>query len=141
MSMTVLGTRQLSLLLCVSQVVAEVAGRNTEAKHIPWACVEQPPRGNTGGNEEGQLLDVGIRRDGDRAEDAESALAPGTAKWDEHLIEEPIEAPASASRGTGFEISELGIVVPDAQLVIAEPLFAPGEAVCSMPGYPTPARL
>ena len=71
----------------------------------------------------------GIRCDSDRAEDAESAVAAGTAKWDEHLVEEPIKAPASASLGAGLEIRELGIVVPGAQLIIAEQLAVAGQSV------------
>jgi len=45
------------------------------------------------------------RRQRDRTENA--AIAYQTGKWDEHLVEESIDAPASANLGTRLEIGEL----------------------------------
>ena len=85
------GAKKMSSLLGELQVSAESTGCYGQSDGIARARVEQPTRRNARRKEEGHLLDAGIRSDSDRAEDAESAVAAGTAKRDEHLIEEPIK--------------------------------------------------
>jgi hypothetical protein len=53
---------------------------------------------------------VRIRCNREGAEDAESAVATGTAKWDEDLVEKPVESPlprllAPDSKSTSFASS------------------------------------
>lgn len=123
------GTNQQSISLRALQVFAELTGCDAKRNGIPRSSVEQPTRRNARRNEQGQLLDVGIRCDSGRPEDAESAVAAGRAEWDEHLVEKPIKTPASALPGAGLKICELGMVVPGAHLLIAQTLAVTGQSV------------
>ena len=112
-------TKQPASSLRAFQVFAEVTGCDAYGNDISRPRVEQPARRNACRDEQRQLLDAGIRCDSRGAEDAESAIAARNSEWDEHLIKEPILAPASALAGPGIEIGKLRMVVPSAELVIA----------------------
>jgi hypothetical protein len=85
--------------------------------------VEQATPGNASREEQWQLLDIGLWCDSGRPEDPQSAIAARIAKWDEHLVKEPIKAPASASLGARVEIGELSIIIPRTGLAIADRPF------------------
>src|ERR1700756_4249231 len=70
-----------------------------------------------------------IRRDCHRTEHTKPAIAAGSAKWDEDLVEKSIIAPAAALFGAGLEIDERGMVVPAAEFIIAETLAIAGQSV------------
>lgn len=77
---------------------------------------------------------MGIRRDRDGAEDAECAVAAGSAEWDQDLVEDRIIPPASTVHGAGIEVGEFGIIVPAANLVIAKPLAVAFQSIDLVPG-------
>src|SRR6185295_5064769 len=122
-------TEQPSISLRAFQVFAEVTGCDAYRKDISRASVEQTARRNACRDEQRQLLDAGIWCDSRGAEDTEAAVAAGSAERDEHLIEEPVIAPASALAGSGVEIGKSRTVVPGAELVIAQTLAVAGQPV------------
>src|ERR1700751_1101716 len=97
-------TRHTAALLGSSQVIAEVAGCDTEGKRISGSRIEHSPGRKASGDEQRQLLNLRIGCDGDGAEDSKAAVAARLTEWNKDLIEESEEAPASAHPCAGVEI-------------------------------------
>src|SRR5262249_10250825 len=83
----------LRLPLRILEVFAEMAVHDAETARIGGTCVEDAPRRDAGGEEEGHLLHAGVRGEHRRAEDAEPAIALARAEGNQHLVEQAVEAP------------------------------------------------
>src|SRR5262249_27416847 len=82
--------RRIELLgarLRVLQVVAEVPVNNAEAPHVRRPRGKDATDQEAGGEEVGHLADGLVRRDNERASDAETAVAAWLPEAHQHLVE------------------------------------------------------
>src|SRR6516164_10818620 len=102
---------------------------NAQSDYVSRTQWENAARNNGGGKKIGHLADGLVRRDYERAGNAETAVAALLPEANENLIEHPIETPVAAFNLTGIEVGETIVVVPKAGLVIAEEASIARQAV------------
>src|SRR5215471_20886194 len=102
---------------------------NAQPDYVSRTQWENAARNNSGGKKIGHLADELVRRDHERAGNAETAVAALLPEANEYLIEHPIETPIAAFNLTGIEVGETIVVVPKTGLVIAEDALIARQAV------------
>ena len=106
--------------LRILQVIAKMTIDNAQTDNVSRTQWENAARNNSGGKKIWHLADGLVRREYERAGNAETAVAALLPEANENLIELPIETPVAAFNLTGIEVGEAIVVVPETGLVIAE---------------------
>src|SRR5262252_7857688 len=106
--------------LRILQVIAKMTVDNAQTGNISWTRWENASCNKSGGKKIWHLADGLVRRDYERAGNAQTAVASLLSEPNKNLIKQGVETPIAAFNLTGIEVGEVIVVVPKTGFVITE---------------------